>query len=202
MILRYMRPADVAQVVAIDRMAFSMPWTPSSYAYEITDSKYSHMVALELPDDSEELPDTRGWRRLIRSFASRDRGRILGYGGLWNIADEAHISTIATHPDERGKGYGEILLAGMIRKSIHLNAAYIVLEVRVGNLVAQNLYQKYEFETVDTKRNYYRDDNEDAYDMRLDLAKPGLTDRFEARWKEIHARLTFHDFYTHSTPRY
>lgn len=202
MILRYMRPGDIAQVVAIDRIAFSMPWPSSSYAYEITDSRYSYMLTLEEPGEAEEEPETRGWKRLIRSFGSRDRGRVLGYGGLWNIADEAHISTIATHPDERGKGYGELLLAAMIRKSIYCNAAYIVLEVRVSNSVAQSLYRKYDFETVDTKINYYRDDNEDAYDMRLELTREGVIERFNDRWKELQKRMSFHDFYTHRDRRY
>ncbi len=202
MILRYMRPGDIAQVVAIDRAAFSMPWTASSYAYEITDSKYSHMLALEEPVLPNNEHDARGWKRLIRNFHSRDHGRILGYGGLWCIADEAHISTIATHPDERGKGYGELLLAAMIRKAIYCHAAYIVLEVRVSNTVAQNLYHKYEFDVVDVKSGYYRDNNEDAYDMRLTLTKPGVIERFNDRWNVLHHQKHFHDFYTQRKQRY
>lgn len=44
------------------------------------------------------------------------------YGGMWYIAGEAHISTIAVHPKGRGHGWGEILLAGMVRRGIVLEA--------------------------------------------------------------------------------
>ena len=83
-------------------------------------------------------------------------GDILGYGGLWKIEGEAHISTIAIHPANRGLGYGEILLAGMFGKALQLNAEFIVLEVRVSNSVAQALYKKYGFNRVARKKNYYR----------------------------------------------
>src|SRR5690606_20053697 len=118
----------------------------------------------------------------------RPRGLVVGYGGLWYIAGEGHISTIATHPDHRGLGYGEILLAAMIQRAITLQAEYIVLEVRVTNTIAQNLYRKYEFEIFGTKPNYYRLDNEDAYDMRLDLTDKAMIARFKRRFAAIRAQ--------------
>jgi ribosomal-protein-alanine N-acetyltransferase len=166
LMLRYMRLGDVNDVAYIDRLSFDLPWTPRSYAYEVTESTYSHMVVLE------SSPVARGLRRLLHSLSSPPGGEslILGYGGLWHIADEAHISTIATHPEQRGQGYGELLLAAMIRRAITLSSSYIVLEVRVSNIVAQNLYFKYGFTIVDTKSRYYHNNGEDAYDMRLPLA--------------------------------
>ena len=72
-------------------------------------------------------------------------------------------------PQSAGTAFGEILLAGVVGKAMLLNADYVVLEVRVSNLVAQSLYQKFGFRTVGRKRNYYRSDREDAFDMRLTL---------------------------------
>ncbi|NJL56729.1 hypothetical protein HC928_17405 [bacterium] len=72
----------------------------------------------------------------------------------------------------------------------------MVLEVRVSNTIAQNLYRKYEFRVVDTKRGYYHDNNEDAYDMRLDLLEPGLIERFNTRLTAVRLRHTFSDDYT------
>lgn len=197
--LRYMRLADVPQVVTIDRVAFSTPWSARSYAYEVSESNYSYMVVLE---HSQEQPLT-GWKRLIRGFNGHNhhqRHTIISYGGLWHIMDEAHISTIATHPDWRGQGYGELVLAAMIQRAQMLNACYIVLEVRVSNLTAQNLYHKYGFEIVDTKRRYYRDNDEDAYDMRLNLEDPVIVAQFEALYREVKTRHVFTDDYT-QTPR-
>jgi [ribosomal protein S18]-alanine N-acetyltransferase len=195
--LRYMTLADITQVVTIDKEAFLTPWSAQSYSYEVGESSYSYMVVLE----DNAPPTLTGWKRFIRSFnGSTPRGTVVSYGGLWNIMDEAHISTIASRHDVRGKGYGEVVLAAMIRKSFLLGAAYIVLEVRVSNTVAQNLYRKYEFDVYDTKRKYYRDNNEDAYDMRLDLRDSGIRSRFEERYTAIQQRVPFVDQYT-NTPR-
>jgi len=194
--LRYMHLSDITEVVTIDRESFSTPWTERSYIYEIKDSTYSHM--LTLATSSERTAN--GWRKLLRSLRGKDAGyevreRVLGYGGLWNVMDEAHISTVATAPEQRGNGYGELLLAAMIKKSILLAATYIVLEVRVSNTTAQKLYRKYEFEVADVKKNYYRDDKEDAYDMRLDLTDRALLDRFNTRYESLLARFSLTDLY-------
>ena len=195
--LRYMRTADVARVVSIDRDAFSTPWSPRSYAYEVGESTYSHMVVLE----RSEARQVQGWRRLLRGLSGAETKElvteVIAYGGLWNIMDEAHISTIATAVEARGNGYGELLLAAMIERSITLDATYVVLEVRVSNTVAQNLYEKYDFEITDRKKNYYRDNGEDAFDMRLDLT-PETIPRFRERFAAIKARHPMTDFYTDS----
>jgi ribosomal-protein-alanine N-acetyltransferase len=184
--LRHMSLADIPQVMTIDRHSFELPWSEYSYSHEITESTYSHMVVLE--KTSESVSQTRGWRRWIpRLNGHHHSGQIVGYGGLWNIMSEAHISTIAVHPDYRGRGCGEILLAGMVAKSIALNAGFVVLEVRVSNRLAQNLYGKYDFQTVGIKNRYYRNNNEDAYDMRLGLDSHGVRERFAQRLVALHA---------------
>lgn len=192
--LRYMTYADINQVVAIDKESFETAWSSRSYAYEIGESTYSYMVVL----DNNQPPPLTGWKRFIRSFGGNGHtpSQIVSYGGLWRIMDEAHISTIATHTDWRGQGYGEVVLAAMIRRAMLLSASYIVLEVRVSNTAAQNLYHKYEFEIVDTKQKYYRDNNEDAYDMRLNLENNAMQVRFQERFNAIKARLPFDDAYT------
>lgn len=189
--LRYMRHSDLDEVVAIDEVSFDPPWSRSSYTYEISRASYSHMVVLEGISDGSD-PHENGWRRWLPLWkptadAPSLPAHVLGYGGLWNIADEGHISTIATHPQWRGHGYGEILLTAMIQRSITLGAAYIVLEVRVSNQRAQNLYQKYSFHTVGVKKNYYRSNNEDAYDMRLELT-PDYVAAFKPRFQALQAK--------------
>ncbi len=196
--LRYMRTADIGQVIAIDNVCFDPPWSARSYAYEISESSCSHMVVLER---SEARAAPSRWRRWLGlGSAGPESGLIVGYGGLWQITDEAHISTIATHPGWRGRGYGEILLAGMVRRACTLGAAYIVLEVRVSNYVAQALYHKYEFVVAGVKQRYYRNNNEDAYDMRLDLTDAGIRARFEERLAALRQRQPFADQYSEAVP--
>ena len=195
--LRYMDYHDISQVVAIDRQAFDTPWTSRSYAYEIGESTYSHMAVLE---HAYQQP-VQGVRSLVRRLSGSRPGfemrrDVVAYGGLWCIQDEGHISTIATDPERRGQGFGEILLAAMVRRAITLSASYIVLEVRVSNVVAQRLYEKYDFEMVDVKNQYYRDNGEDAYDMRLDLLSPDVRGRFQSRYESLVARYHISDLYT------
>ncbi len=197
LILRYMNVQDIPEVIAIDRLSFDLSWSERSYAYEINEANYSHMVVLESEGHTHPV---RGWRRWLPRLNGQPGGRIVGYGGLWNIMAEAHISTIAVHPDFRGRNWGEILLAGMVQRSITLQAGFVVLEVRVSNTAAQNLYRKYEFQTASVKAKYYRNNNEDAYDMRLDLGQPNFKSRFAERLGTLHAAHPFEDAYSTILP--
>lgn len=191
--MRYMRTADIPEVSFIDRASFNPPWPARSYQFEVNESKISHMVVLE----REDAQPVNGIKRILynlrgRTDPSEQRKAIVGYGGLWKMADESHISTIASHPDYRGNKYGEIVLVGMMRRAIALEASYIVLEVRVSNTVAQNLYLKYGFQTIKTKKNYYHYDKEDAYEMHLQLP-PERIQYFEAQYQALRQRITFED---------
>jgi ribosomal-protein-alanine N-acetyltransferase len=109
------------------------------------------------------------------------------------MVDEAHISTIASHPDWRGKGVGELLLLGMIENSIEIGAHVVTLEVRVSNATAQSLYRKYGFLIAGTRKGYYSDNGEDAYIMttpsirteeyaaKLDALRSALVKRLQKR---------------------
>lgn len=204
--LRYMQLADIRQVAAIDVICFEPPWSYESYTFEINESRVSHMVVLDQQSD-EALPVLKGRQSLGSRLRDRLRGNsqasispgdILGYGGLWKIEGEAHISTIAIHPANRGLGYGEILLAGMFGKALQLKAEFIVLEVRVSNSVAQALYKKYGFNRVARKKNYYRSDNEDAWDMRVSLDRD-TRHRFERLYQKLRLQHGFSDAYSRSS---
>ncbi|MBI4494732.1 MAG: ribosomal protein S18-alanine N-acetyltransferase [Chloroflexi bacterium] len=93
---------------------------------------------------------------------------IVGYAGMWLMADEAHVTTIATHPDYRGRGVGELLLLGLINHALAVGAKWMTLEVRVSNDVAQALYRKYTFKEMGVRRGYYTDNREDAAVMWTD----------------------------------
>ncbi|MDX2161477.1 MAG: ribosomal protein S18-alanine N-acetyltransferase [bacterium] len=187
--LRYMRLPDVQQVASIDRVSFDPPWSARSYAYEISESSYSHMIVLEMGSRGDDKP-INPWKRLFQNLngGRDDEPIITAYGGIWNIVDEAHISTIAVHPDYRGRGWGELVLSGMLRKACVLKAAYVVLEVRVSNTTAQNLYKKHGFVIWGTKPRYYHNNGEDAYDMRLDLSTDDVRTRIETQHRALTER--------------
>ena len=92
-------------------------------------------------------------------------GNVLGFLGMWFMADEAHITAIAVREFYQRRGIGELLLIACVELAILRNADVVTLEVRVSNTLAQNLYKKYGFEIVGTRKKYYTDDHEDAFIM-------------------------------------
>lgn len=92
-------------------------------------------------------------------------GEIVGYAGVWHIVDEAHITTIAVHPDSLRKHFGEALIVKILEDCYNEFIKYITLEVRVSNIPAIKLYEKYGFKSLGTRKGYYQDNNEDALIM-------------------------------------
>lgn len=143
LIVRRMTLDDVPAVVDLDQKSFSLPWPERSFRFELTDN-----------------PASRCW------VAEVDE-RIVGMIVVWLIVDEAHVATIATHPDFRRKGIAKRLLSHALRKLIEQGARSSFLEVRESNLPAQELYRKFGFEETGRRRHYYKDNDEDAILMNL-----------------------------------
>lgn len=161
--LAKMEVADIPEVVEIDRLSFSLPWSESSYRHELTQNDASHFVIAVSPI----APRPKLFARLLGQPTGR---RIIGYAGFWFVVDEAHINTLAVHPRWRGQGVGERLLTALLNEALDLGGVEATLEVRASNTIAQNLYRKYNFEVVGRRKHYYRDNQEDALIMtaRLD----------------------------------
>lgn len=200
-VLREMRLEDIPQVVAIDRQAFPIPWSSSVYRYEVGQNPISTMAVVSL---YEAAPDDEAYAgTIINRMLSLLRGQhaevwhraVVGYGGFWFSKGEAHVSTIASHPEFRGLGLGELLLAGMIRRALHIGAGELSLEVRVSNEVAIALYEKYRFQSAGIKARYYRDNHEDAYDMRVPV-DDDFRVMFAARWGALMRRVAVQDDFT------
>ncbi|HKB46290.1 MAG TPA: ribosomal protein S18-alanine N-acetyltransferase, partial [Ktedonobacterales bacterium] len=116
------------------------------------------------------------------------------FAGLWLMIDESQITTIAVHPDYRGRGIGELMLNSLIRISGDIGARMVTLEVRVSNLVAQNLYRKYGFREAGLRRRYYSDNHEDALIMWTEeLASSDYRERYAQLTKTLYARLDAED---------
>ena len=148
-----------------------------------------------LRDVSETAePRGRGWRHLLREVARQpDTDHLTGYVGLRLHDVEAHISTIAVHPDWRRRGLGELLLLTAMEHALELRAHLVTLEVRASNLVAQYLYHKYGFQFTGTHRGYYRD-GEDAWLMAVEVSNNG----YQTKLGEL--RTTLEDRLWRQTP--
>jgi [ribosomal protein S18]-alanine N-acetyltransferase len=88
---------------------------------------------------------------------------VFGYSGFWLISEEAHITTLAVHPDYQKKYIGERLLINNILQARKLGARWLTLEVRASNQAAQNLYSKYGFKSLGLRPSYYQDNLESAF---------------------------------------
>jgi [ribosomal protein S18]-alanine N-acetyltransferase len=142
--IRKMAVEDISAVVDLDQKSFSLPWPERSFRFELTDN-----------------PASRCW------VADID-GKVVGMIVVWLIVDEAHIATIATHPDYRRQGIGKRLLSHALRQMILDGARSSFLEVRESNLAAQEMYRKFGYEVAGRRRRYYRDNDEDAILMNLE----------------------------------
>ena len=143
LILRKMTLEDVPSVIDLDRKSFSLPWPERSFRFELTAN-----------------PASRCW------VAELD-GKIVGMIVVWLILEEAHVATLATHPDCRRQGIGTKLLAHALRHMIDEGARSSFLEVRESNFSAQEMYRKFGYEVSGRRPRYYKDNNEDAVLMNL-----------------------------------
>ncbi|WP_372632893.1 ribosomal protein S18-alanine N-acetyltransferase [Cohnella sp.] len=142
---RLMNLDDIAAIVEIEQEAFTAPWTAEAFRNELTNNLFAKYMVMELDGD------------------------IAGYGGMWLIIDEAHVTNIALRAKYQGRGYGKALLRELMKTARYLGARRMTLEVRVSNDRAQSLYRKMGFAPSGVRPNYYSDNMEDALIMWADL---------------------------------
>jgi ribosomal-protein-alanine N-acetyltransferase len=158
--IRSMQLDDLSQVLAIDSQSFTLPWPESAYRYELLENPSSFLMVAEI--EQSEV------------------GRlIVGVVVVWMILDEAHIATIAVHPEFRGQGIASRLMVSMMREAIQLEARLATLEVREQNTAAQRLYQRFGFNIVGRRPRYYKDNLDDALIMTVGCLDKGYLERLD-----------------------
>lgn len=167
--LRPMALDDVDEVMAIESLVYTRPWSARGYRHELTHNDLAHYQVL--------------------TVGAYNHTPIVGYIGYWLVLDEAHISTVVIHPEWRGQGLGELLLLSALYAAIAQGAATATLEVRRSNLVAQLLYQKYGFEVVGERLRYYHDNHEDALIMTLTPLDERVQADLAQKWENLRRRL-------------
>jgi len=152
--IRPMTFDDLPAVHLIERASFTTPWPPHAYRQELATNRLAHyLVAVR-------------------------QGEIVAYGGVWVMVDEAHVTTFAVHPRYRRQGIGERLLLALLDLSIERHAREATLEVRLSNLPARRLYEKYGFRPVGIRPRYYSDNGEDGLIMTTEpLVDPEMQTR-------------------------
>jgi ribosomal-protein-alanine N-acetyltransferase len=157
-----MRVEDLEAVHQIELASSSSPWPANAYRSELETNRLATYLVARIDD------------------------RIVAYGGMWMMVDEAHITTFAVHPAWRRQKIGERLLLAFLDLASDRHARQATLEVRLSNLPARRLYEKYGFRPVGLRPRYYSDNGEDALIMTTEtLDDPRFRTRIERLRAEI-----------------
>ncbi|MEV0891863.1 ribosomal protein S18-alanine N-acetyltransferase [Promicromonospora sp. NPDC050262] len=150
--LRPLRNADFDRVLQLERQLFGRgAWTYGMLADELAGLGRWYIVAEpERLDRAGEQP-------------------VVGYAGLWFDGDVTQIMTIGVDPDVQRHGVGRQLMDALIERSRKVKAEAVLLEVRVDNQPAIEMYRDFGFEILGVRKRYYQPEDVDAYTMRLDL---------------------------------
>jgi ribosomal-protein-alanine N-acetyltransferase len=126
----------------IEKEANPAPWSEASFRNELDNRQSVFLVCFQGPE-------------------------MVGFGGLWKVIDEAHITTVAVAPAHRRKGIGWALMVELLERAKDAGMSCSTLEVRAGNEAAIELYEKLGYTTAARRRRYYPDNREDAMVMWL-----------------------------------
>jgi ribosomal-protein-alanine N-acetyltransferase len=149
-----MRPADLAEVMRIERQSFTMPWQESTFRALMRRPSAALLTAETVRVDSDD---------------EDSRDAIIGFAVLWFAAAESELGDLAVDPEWRGQGIGSQLLESSIELASDRGARTLYLEVRESNEAARALYTQRGFQVVGRRSGYYSEPREDACVMRLDL---------------------------------
>jgi len=136
---------DIEQVLAIERVSFTVPWSRNLFLSEFRNTRVSLMLVARSPE-----------------------GGIIGYIVCWVVADELHILDLATEPFWRRRGIARMLVLAAVREGAERGASRAFLEVRASNTAALLLYEGLGFNRTLVREGYYDMPVEDAVVMSLE----------------------------------
>ena len=139
--IKEMKKEHLDGVMIVENLSFKIPWSRDSFLEELTTNE------------------------LAVYFVATSHGQVVGYGGLWRIFNEGHITNIAIHPEFRRCGAASKIMDKILDMCVENDINSLTLEVRKSNIVAQRLYEKYGFKIEGMRKKYYTDTGEDAVIM-------------------------------------
>jgi len=162
--LKRLQPTDVSQVQELEQECFAHPWSMEAILSEL------------------KKPVSDGC--FVGAFV---QDRLVGYGSLYKVGDEAFINNIAVTKKMRRKGIGHLLLNALITDCSMSEIATLSLEVRSKNLDAIRLYETHGFVNIGCRKRFYRDPKDDAVIMTLYLeGEPPVSTPYLPSEKQLH----------------
>lgn len=169
--IRRMTRADLQAVALLDQMSFSLPWPPSAFGREL-ETLHSRCWVAETTLEAALTYPTPIPQALPELTLQAGEKAVVGMLVLWKILDEAHIATVAVHPQFRKQGIGRQLMIASLQAAAAEGVTSALLEVRAGNTTAIRLYEQLGFQVVGRRPHYYKDNDEDALLMTLPRLYP------------------------------
>jgi ribosomal-protein-alanine N-acetyltransferase len=142
--LRRLQLADLDAIERIERASYPTPWSRSMFASELAKPSSLSLGAVD------------------------ETGRLVGYLVLSRYVDAWHVMNVAVAPESRRRGIASALLRRLLDQTKDDGQRGYTLEVRVSNVGAISLYQRFGFRPKGVRRGYYTDNREDALIMWRD----------------------------------
>lgn len=151
--IREMTMEDCPDVADIDQACFTQAWSVGMFQDTLSFPTYHYVVAVWTPDHSAE-------NQMLSHMSSNDlkesgTARLIGFAGISTSIDTADVVNIGVLPEYRRQGVGEHLFQKLEELAILSKCDSIMLEVRESNTAAIHLYQKFGFQEIAVRKNYY-----------------------------------------------
>ena len=142
--LRRLELGDLDEIERIERASYPTPWSRAMFASELAKPSSVSLGAVD------------------------DAGALVGYLVLSRYVDAWHVMNVAVAPERRREGIASALLRQLLDQTRGDAKRGYTLEVRVSNVGAISLYERFGFRPKGVRRGYYTDNREDALIMWRD----------------------------------
>lgn len=132
--VRPMTVGDLPAVLELEERVYPQPWSEDLFADELRQPNRTYLVA-------------------------EADGGVVGYAGMLVVDHDAHVTTIAVEPAGRRRRVGSRLMLELVERALAAGARHMTLEVRMSNVDAQRMYERFHFTAVGKRKNYYRDED-------------------------------------------
>lgn len=161
--IRPMQKEDLDHIISIESSVFPDPWTFTMFSEQLDLPQMYSLITARLEDE------------------------VVGYGGLLRIRDEGHITNLAVQPQKHGMGIGKSIIYFLFLLALKEQLSSITLEVRTTNIRAQQLYEKFGFQIIASRKNYYGYEDDAFVMMANEVGEPS----FQRNLEEIRKNLNF-----------
>jgi len=124
--------------------------------------------------DYLRLAEEPGGLILVAELETMEGSNVLGFAAYRRVIDEAELLNLAVHPEHQQQGVGRALLDEGSKRLLRMGAKRILLEVRASNKPAQKLYFSMGFAIRSLRKDYYRDPQDDALVLSMELYPPAV----------------------------